>query len=76
MNITNLPIILWLVLIYATLATIYSWIVSRKQKAKEWELLELQNKLSVKQRFLNKKQKELNLLEIKLKGIKPKGRTK
>jgi len=76
MNTTSLPIILWLVLIYATLSTVYSWIVSRKQKAKEWELLELQNKLSVKQRFLNKKQKELNLLEIKLKGIKPKGRTK
>lgn len=76
MNITNLPIILWLVLIYATLATIYSWIVSRKQKAKEWELLELQNKLSVKARFLNKKQKELNILEIKSKGIKPRGRIK
>lgn len=74
MQITDLPIILWLVLIYATLATVYSWKLSRKQKAKEWELLELQNKLSVKQRFLNKKQKELNKLEIKLKNIKPKRR--
>jgi len=70
----NLPIILWLVLIYATLASIYSWTVSRKQKSKEWELLELQNKLSVKAKSLNKKQKELNLLEIKLKGIKPRGK--
>ncbi len=74
MSLGSLPIILWLVLIYATLASIYAWNLSRKQKAKEWELMELQNKLSTKQRFLNKKQKDLNLLEIKLKNIKPKGK--
>ena len=65
MSLGSLPIVLWLVLIYATLASTYAWILSRKQKAKEWELLELQNKLSVKQRFLNKKQKELNILEYR-----------
>ena len=65
MSIAGLPIILWLVLIYATLAVIYSWRLSRKQRVKEMELFDLQEKLVVKQRLLRKKEKELNLKEIR-----------